>query len=184
MVRVDPAEGPQPGPFRPERLAAVLNEHDVDYVVVGGIAAIRHGSRRATLDLDIVPEPTTANYVRLAAALEAIDAHLRGVDAHLLDINPRDPKTLAGGADLGLATDLGILDILQSLIGVTYDQLRARSEPARLGDQEIRVVGVDDLIAMKLRAGRPIDLQDIAAITGHEVRDAPPGEERPDDHSG
>jgi hypothetical protein len=131
MVRVDPAEGPQPGPFRPERLAAVLNEHAVDYVVVGGIAAIRHGSRRATLDLDIVPEPSTANYVRLAAALEAIDAHL-------LDINPRDPKTLAGGADLGPATDLGILDILQSLVGVTYDQLRARSEPARLGDEEIR----------------------------------------------
>jgi hypothetical protein len=45
-------------------------------------------------------------------------------------------------------------------------------------------VGVDDLIAMKLRAGRPIDLQDIAAITGHEVRDAPPGDARPDDHSG
>jgi hypothetical protein len=154
MVRVDPAEGPQPGPFRPERLAAVLNEHDVDYVVVGGIAAIRHGSRRATLDLDIVPEPTRANTVHLAAALEAVDAH---------------PRSL----DIGLTTDLGILNVLQSLVGVTYDHLRARSEPARLGDQEIRVVGVDDLIAMKLRAGRPIDLQDIAAITGHEVRDAP-----------
>jgi hypothetical protein len=31
---------------------------------------------------------------------------------------------------------------------------------------------------MKLRAGRPIDLQDIAAITGHEVRDVPPAPDR------
>lgn len=180
MVRIDPAEGPQPGPFRPERLARVLNDHDVHYVVVGGIAAIRHGSRRATFDLDIVPEPTSANYERLAAALGELDAHLRGVDAHLLDLNPRDPGTLASGADLGLATDLGILDVLQDLVAVEYAQLRARAEPARLGDQEIHVAHVDDLIAMKLRAGRPIDLQDIAAITGHEVRDVPPA---PDRHS-
>ena len=47
-----------------------------------------------------------------------------------------------------------------------------------MGDQEIHVAHVDDLIAMKLRAGRPIDLQDIAAITGHEVRDVPPAPDR------
>jgi hypothetical protein len=135
-------------------LARVLNEHAVDYVVVGGIAAIRHGSRRATFDLDIVPEPNRANYERLATALEAIEALLRGVDAHLLDLDPRDLKTLAGGADLGLATDLGILDVLQDLVAVDYAQLRSRAEPARLGDQEIHVAHVDDLIAMKLRAGR------------------------------
>jgi hypothetical protein len=178
VVRIDPAEGPQPGPFRPEELARVLNEHGVDYVVVGGIAAIRHGSRRATLDLDIVPEPTRPNYERLATALQAIDAHRRGVDAHLLGLDPRDPDTLASGADLGLATDLGILDVLQDLVGVDYAQLRSRAEPAQLGDQEIHVANVDDLIAMKLRAGHPIDLQDIAAITGHEGRDVPPADRR------
>jgi uncharacterized nucleotidyltransferase DUF6036 len=171
VVRIDPYEGPQPGPFRPDELARVLNRHRVEYVVIGGIAAIRHGSRRTTLDLDIVPEPTPANLRRLAAVLEQIDAHVRGVDAHLLGIDPRDPETLRGGADLGLATDLGVLDVLQEVIGVDYAQLRARAEPARLGAEEILVAHVDDLIAMKLRAGRPIDLQDVAAITGHEVRD-------------
>jgi hypothetical protein len=127
VVRIDPAEGPQPGPFQPQELARVLNEHGVDYVVVGGIAAIRHGSRRATFDLDIVPEPTRPNYERLSRALAQIDAHLRGVDAHLLDLDPRDPETLAGGADLGLATDLGILDVLQDLVAVDYQQLRSRA---------------------------------------------------------
>jgi hypothetical protein len=168
MVRIDPDEGPQPGPFRPDGLAAVLNAHGVDYVVVGGIAAIRHGSRRATRDLDIVPEPSADNYVRLAGVLREIDAHVRGVDAHLLGIDATDPEVLAGGADLGLATDLGMVDVLQELVGVDYAGLRARAAPSRLGRETVLVAGVDDLIAMKLRAGRPIDLQDIAAITAHE----------------
>ena len=59
----------------------------------------------------------------------------------------------------------------QDPVAVDYPQLRSRAEPTRLGDQEIHVAHVDDLIPMKVRAGRPIDLQDIAAITGHEVRD-------------
>jgi len=168
VVHVDPNEGPQPGPFRPDALAAVLNRHAVDYVVVGGIAAIRHGSRRATRDLDVVPAPSHENYQRLAQALREIDAQVRGVDAHLLDIDPTDPDVLAGGADLGLATNLGMLDVLQELVGVEYSGLRERAVGARLGGEPILVAHVDDLVAMKLRAGRPIDLQDIAAITAHE----------------
>jgi hypothetical protein len=62
-------------------------------VVVGGVAAIRHGSRRTTRDLDIVPEPTVGNYRRLAAALRELDAHVRAVDAHLLDIDPTVPRS-------------------------------------------------------------------------------------------
>jgi hypothetical protein len=179
MVRIDPDEGPQPGPFRPDRLAAVLNAHGVDYVVVGGIAAIRHGSRRGTRDLDIVPAPSAGNYARLAAALREIDAQVRRVDAHLLGIDVTDLDVLAGGADLGLATDLGMVDVLQELVGVDYGGLRSRAQPGRLGSEGVLVAGVDDLIAMKLRAGRPIDLQDIAAITAHERDRRPPPESGP-----
>lgn len=174
MVRIDPDEGPQPGPFRPDALAHALNQHGVDYVVVGGVAAIRHGSRRTTRDLDIVPDPAPGNLRRLAGALRDLGARLRGVDAHLLGIDPTDADALAG-ADLALATTAGVLDVLQELVGVDYAQLRARALPARLGTEPIRVAHVDDLVAMKLRAGRPIDLQDIAAITAHERADPPPG---------
>ena len=68
-ARSDPDERPRAGPFRPDALAGVLNAHGVDYVVVGGVAAIRHGSRRTTRELDIVPAPSPANSRRLAAAL-------------------------------------------------------------------------------------------------------------------
>jgi hypothetical protein len=174
VVHIDPDEGPQPGPFRPEALAATLNAHGVDYVVVGGIAAIRHGSRRATRDLDVVPAPTPDNYARLAGALAALEAQLRGVDAHRLDSDPTDPDVLAGGADLGLATAHGFLDVLQELVAGEDGGLPPRAKPARLGDEPVLVAHVDDLIAMKLRAGRPIDLQDVAAITAHERRERPP----------
>jgi hypothetical protein len=174
MVHIDPEEGPQPGPFRPDALVATLNANGVDYVVVGGIAAIRHGSRRATRDLDIVPAPTPDNYARLAGALAALGAQLRGVDAHRLGVDPTDPDVLAGGADLGLATDHGFLDVLQELVAVDYSGLRARAQTAHLGDEPMVVAHVDDLIAMKLRAGRPIDLQDIAAISAHERGERPP----------
>lgn len=174
MVRIDPDEGPQPGPFRPDALVATLNAHAVDYIVVGGIAAIRHGSRRATRDLDIVPAPAPDNYGRLASALRELGAELRGVDAHRLGIDPADPDVLADGADLGLATKHGFLDVLQELVGIDYAALRERAQPARLGSEPIAVAHVDDLIAMKLRAGRPIDLQDIAAMTAHERGGRPP----------
>jgi hypothetical protein len=180
VVHIDPEEGPQPGPFRPDALARALNARGVDYVVVGGVAAIRHGSRRTTRDLDIVPEPTAGNYRRLAAALRELDAHVRGVDAHLLDIDPTDPEVLAGGADLALATTAGVLDVLQELVAVDYRALRARALPARLGAEPIHVAHVDDLVAMKVRAGRPIDLQDIAAITAHEGGNRPPGGASPE----
>ena len=79
-ARADPDERPRAGPFRPDALAGVLNAHGVDYVVVGGVAAIRHGSRRTTRELDIVPAPSPANSRRLAAALKALHARARGVD--------------------------------------------------------------------------------------------------------
>lgn len=180
MVRIDAEEGPQPGPFRPDALVGVLNAHGVDYVVIGGIAAIRHGSRRSTRDLDIVPAPSAQNYRRLARALKALDAHVRGVDAHLLGIDPTDPDVLARGADLGLATDLGLLDVMQELVGADYAALRSRAQLGRLGAETMPVAHVDDLIAMKLRAGRPIDLQDIAAITAHEQERPPPHGGPPD----
>jgi hypothetical protein len=56
----------------------VLSEAGIDFVVVGGAAAIAHGSARLTLDLDVVYARTAANIERLAAALAPHDPYLRG----------------------------------------------------------------------------------------------------------
>lgn len=61
------------GSFSPEGVFAALQRHSVDYVTIGGVAANAHGSRRVTLGVDVTPEPSDANYRRLAAALDELD---------------------------------------------------------------------------------------------------------------
>jgi hypothetical protein len=46
-----------------------------------------------------------------------------------------------------------------------YDELRARALKIRLGDLELAVAGLDDLISMKRASARPVDLEDLAALT-------------------
>jgi len=56
------------------RLFAVLDRHKVAYVLIGGIAAVYHGSPFPTEDVDIAPQTDRANLARLAAALAELDA--------------------------------------------------------------------------------------------------------------
>jgi hypothetical protein len=64
--------------FSPQEIFAALDRHGVDYVTIGGVAANAHGSRRLTLDVDIVPAPEESNYERLAAALDELGAFVSG----------------------------------------------------------------------------------------------------------
>lgn len=75
-------------PFSPQEIFAALHLHGVDYVAIGGFAANAHGSRRLTLDVDIVPAPEEANYERLAAALDALGAPDSAVDSGAPGVPP------------------------------------------------------------------------------------------------
>jgi hypothetical protein len=60
--------------FSPQEIFAALHRQGVDYVAIGGFAANAYGSRRLTLDVDIIPAPEGENYQRLAAALDELGA--------------------------------------------------------------------------------------------------------------
>lgn len=157
----------------PRRIFEALARHGVDYVVIGGVAAIAHGHTRNTRDVDLMAATDRANLERLAGAFRELGARLSGVDAHLLEIDVYDPATLASGANFTLETEAGGLDFFSDVSGApSYSQLRARSLLVDLGGLGIRVAGLDDLIRMKQAAGRPQDLADIAALTALE-RGAP-----------
>jgi hypothetical protein len=144
-------------------LFAALAEHGVDYLVIGGVAAQVHGRRRTTMDLDVTPAPDADNFDRLAAALRALDAHPvelgHGAPTHTaeqLALAPVVPP---------LATRGGELHILNEVPGAApYAEMRGRSLTTDLDGIAVRIVGVDDLIRMKQTAGRPSDIEDIAAI--------------------
>lgn len=147
------------------RLIETLERHDVRYVVIGGIAAIAHGNKRATFDLDVTPDLDRRNLERLASALRELNAHLRGIDDLEHDLPPTDPDDLALGGNWTLTTDAGSLDVMSDPTGAApYTALDSRGINVQLGGRVIRVVGRDDLIAMKRAAGRPKDLDDIAAL--------------------
>ena len=150
-------------------LAALLRRLDhagVEFVVVGGIAAIAHGSPRYTQDLDIVYAVDESNLRRLKRALADLNARLLGV-AEDVPFVP-DARALRQVQLLTLETDEGRLDIMVQPDGSKgYEQLRAGSIEAIVEGTAIRVAGLDDLIAMKKAAGRPKDrlhLEELYAI--------------------
>ena len=63
--------------FEPLKAIDTLNEHGVDYVVVGGWGTLQHGATHLTEDLDICPELSIENLERLAQDLTALKAQLQ-----------------------------------------------------------------------------------------------------------
>jgi hypothetical protein len=98
-----------------EALFATLQRHDVAFIVVGGAAAIAHGSARLTLDLDIVYERSQTNLDRLVTALVPYKPYLRGVPPGLPFL--WDRQTLARGLNFTLETSLGNIDLLVEMAG-------------------------------------------------------------------
>ena len=66
--------------FDPVEICSVLAEEGVEFVVLGGFAAVVHGSPLPTEDIDIVPSRTDDNLERLARALRRLDAKIRTSD--------------------------------------------------------------------------------------------------------
>jgi hypothetical protein len=94
-----------------------LNHHRVEYIVVGGVAAVIHGAPTTTFDLDTLVRVNKSNAEQLVRALTALEARFREHSNALLTPTVKD--ILAGG-HLLLMTRAGPLDVL----GFIGDQQR------------------------------------------------------------
>jgi hypothetical protein len=143
-------------PLRPQPLLNALDRHDVDFVLVGGLAGIAHGSSYPTYDLDIAYSRDRPNFERLVDALREIGVSLRGAPAD----SPfqLDAATLANGANFTFDTEYGSFDILGDVAGIKgYDELRRGSKEEEVFGIQVRIASLDHLIAMKRAANRPKD---------------------------
>jgi hypothetical protein len=149
-----------------ERAIRALAEHEVDFVVIGGFAAIAHGSQRLTQDLDIVIDRRAANSRRLIAALADLEAEYRLSSGRWDKLSANaDPRWIAGGNHL-FDTRAGGIDVFNKLDGVpTWREARPRAIEVEAFGHTFLVLDKDTLIKSKLAAGRNQDLADVAELT-------------------
>jgi hypothetical protein len=149
--------------FRLRGLLDRLISGKVRFVVVGGYAAVAHGSSLMTMDVDLCCDMAPANLLRLMKAIEDLHPVHRMTPKRLPLRLTRE--SARGWKNLYLDTDWGQLDCLGEIRGVGgYAECRARSVRIRLDAGECRVLGLPALIRAKQAMGRPRDLETVAQL--------------------
>lgn len=145
------------------QLLRLLANSDVEFIVIGGVAAAAHGSARVTYDLDLAYGRNLENIERLIAALAPYNPYMRGAPPGL----PFrfDVATVKRGLNFTLTTSLGDLDLLGEVTGGGgYEQLREHAISLKIFDVDCLCINLEKLIEVKRAAGRPKDLEVIAEL--------------------
>ena len=146
-----------------EGLLGSLIDGGVSFILVGGGAAVAHGSVRLTEDIDVVYERTPYNYKNLCTALSPLNPYLRGAPEGLPF--SFDEETVASGLNFTLMTSLGALDLLGEITGGgSYQNLLAHTIVINVFGKKCRCLTLPKLIEVKRAAGRPKDLETIAEL--------------------
>jgi hypothetical protein len=155
----------KPVALDPERIIEVLARHNVDFVLIGALAARLQGFPRVTADADITPARNTDNLRRLAAALRELQARIftEAVPTGLpFDCNA---KMLARIDLLNLVTSAGRIDVVFVPSGTEgYDDLARGAVRFEVYGTDLQVASLEDIIRSKEAAGRPQDRQDALII--------------------
>ena len=138
-----------------ESLLDALDGAGVEFILVGGAAAVLHGAPVTTQDVDIVPRTDADNIDRLVGILTGLDARVRDLAGR--EIRP-DPAVLSGTGQIKLTTLRGPLDVLCRLHdGRGYADLLPHTVEVTDGSLRLRVLDLPTLIAIKSGTGRVRD---------------------------
>jgi hypothetical protein len=143
-------------PLDAAAMLAVLDQHQVRYVIIGGVAGFLHGDTAATFDLDVVPAATEDNFARLADALNEMHAGLRAPGLDEPVAYRFDAETFVSYTTLATRTEHGDLDIVLRPDGIagSYEELATRAQPVYAGPVTVYVANVEDIIRSKRAAAR------------------------------
>jgi len=139
-----------------------FQEHEVKYLVIGGIAAVLHGVPRATFDLDIYIEATPDNAQRLLTALE---------DAGLGTASLTSVEELLTH-EITIFRDRVRVDVQTATPGLRFADAWKNREVMEFEGQTFDVVSRENLIASKRAAGRDVDLDDVRLLELRDNEDA------------
>lgn len=139
------------------QLLARLADSGFEFVIVGGYAAVAHGSAQVTRDIDICAVLTAENVETLRRALADWNPRRRMI-AGKLSFQDTPPKGTTVQS-LYLQTDVGVVDMLSSVLGVgDFERLKSRAEKVEVDGREYWLISLEDLIAAKEALGREKDL--------------------------
>lgn len=142
--------------YDPGPVIEALADAEIDFVLIGGLAGIAHGSAYPTYDLDIMYSRDRANLERLAKLLRDLGATLRGAPPDLPFL--LDAEALEQRGNLTFDTQYGALDILAYPEGAPkYEEVKKAADQIDYSGRSVRVASLDHLIAMKDAAGRRKD---------------------------
>ena len=158
-------------------LLKILADANVEFIVVGGVAAFAHGASRATQDLDVVYRRTPENLQRIVNALSAYQPYPRGAPPGLPF--KWDDRTVRFGTNFTLHTTLGEIDLLGEITGGgNFEALAPHTQSVVVHGTACRCLELDQLIHVKRAAGRPKDFEAIAELEA--IREERMGRERSD----
>ena len=141
-----------PIPSDYKELLKILNRHRVRYLIVGAYAVIHYTEPRYTKDLDIWVEPEIKNAKRVYEALKEFGAPLKDI-------------SVADFANKNLVYQIGVepvrVDIIMGISGIGFNQAWRQRSISMVDGIKINIIGIKELIELKKRAGRQMDIVDI-----------------------
>ena len=133
-----------------------LAQAGIEFVLVGGLAAVIQGVPVTTMDMDIVHHQTEENIKKLLKFLKSADAYYRRVDDKVIEPDERD---FSAKGHVLLSTCHGPLDILAVIEkGHGYEELVPNSAEIEFRGYKIRVMNLETMIELKRGSGHPKDL--------------------------
>lgn len=145
-----------------EKILELLEKADIDYILIGGLAATAFGSSRLTTDIDLIYSRSSENRKKISETFSSLHPYLRGAPPNLPF--QFDERTLSSGLNFTLSTDLGDIDLLAEVPGGNYESLKDDTIELEIFGQKCKCIGLKKLIELKKASGRPKDFEAIAEL--------------------
>lgn len=158
-----------------QALLRLLIHSPVEFVLIGGFAAVLHGCNQTTRDIDICILYSQEQIRILRDTLKSFHPRYRTEDSHPSFLE--SPEDLSQKQDFHLTTDLGVLDVITSVKGVGgYYSVLEKSREIEIYGGICRLISIEDLIKSKKTLGRHRDLvtvMELEAILEEKKKDDP-----------
>jgi hypothetical protein len=149
----------------------LLAEHEVAYLIVGGVGSRIQGAAITTQDLDIMPNPVPDNLERLASALSSPSTRKKPSNSTTYIPHPNVASLeFKTETVLSFDTSYGVIDVLMELPGVgNYDDAFRNAKRYEHAGRVLVVASIEDIITSKETTDRTKDWRAMDAL--HEARD-------------